>query len=466
MTEVTIDYNPPGPIAAEFLADPSFVTGLRGPLGSGKSVTCVMKIMRHACLQEPDLNGIRRTRFAVIRNTYPELTTTTIKTWHEWVRMDLGRWQGQGPPTHHIKIADLDTEVLFLALDKPDDIKKLLSLELTGAWINEARELPKAILDALTGRVGRFPPARFGGCTWSGIFMDTNPPDTDHWWYDLAEEQNPFDYKFYSQPSGMDDKAENIRNLPKNYYDRMLAGKDDDWINVYVKGNYGFVRDGKPVYPEYNDQYHCQHREPVHGMTIGIGCDFGLTPAAIFTQKDSLGRWNAFAELVYEDMGAVRFAERLNIKINLLQEQYKPEGWAIWGDPSGDYRVGTDEQTPFDIMIASGISILPAPSNDPLLRREAVATALNRNIDGVPGLIISPKCPMLRKGMAGGYCYRRVQVVGEERYQDKPNKNRYSHPSEALQYVMLGEGEGIRITKRPRRGRKQVTAEREYNEFI
>ena len=42
-------------------------------------------------------------------------------------------------------------------MDDPKDVRKLLSLELTGAWVNECGELPKAVADGLTHRVGRFP---------------------------------------------------------------------------------------------------------------------------------------------------------------------------------------------------------------------------------------------------------------------------------------------------------------------
>jgi hypothetical protein len=42
--------------------------------------------------------------------------------------------------------------------------------------------------------------------------------------------------------------------------------------------------------------------------------------------------------------------------------------------------------------------------------------------------------------MAGKYCYRRVQVLGDERYHDKPDKGIYSHICEALQYVMIESG--------------------------
>src|SRR5690606_19111708 len=78
-------------------------------------------------------------------------------------------------------------EVWFVALDRPDDVRKLLSMELSDAWVNEAREIPKAIIDALTGRVGRFPSMKDGGPDNVQVIMDTNSMDSDHWWYVLAE---------------------------------------------------------------------------------------------------------------------------------------------------------------------------------------------------------------------------------------------------------------------------------------
>ena len=82
----------------------------------------------------------------------------------------------------------VELEVIFLALDKQEDVKKLLSLELTGVWLNEARELPKSIVDACTMRVGRFPSMRDGGPSWFGVIMDTNAPDETHWWGIMAGE--------------------------------------------------------------------------------------------------------------------------------------------------------------------------------------------------------------------------------------------------------------------------------------
>ena len=62
-------------------------------------------------------------------------------------------------------------------------------------------------------------------------------------------------------------------------------------------------------------------------------------------------------------------------------------------------------------------------------------------VDGKPAFLIDRRCPSLIKGFEGGYQYKRMEVSGE-RYADKPDKNMYSHIHDALQYLMLGAGEG------------------------
>jgi hypothetical protein len=55
---------------------------------------------------------------------------------------------------------------------------------------------------------------------------------------------------------------------------------------------------------------------------------------------------------------------------------------------------------------------------------------------------VSPNCHVFRKGMAGGFCYKRVQIAsGEERYRDVPDKNKYSHIVEAAEYALMDGGE-------------------------
>lgn len=479
MTATQIRYAPPGPVARAFMLSDAFFRGLMGPFGSGKSTVCVMDILRRAQQQRPATDGKRKTRWAVIRNTYPELRTTTIKTWNQWVPPTIGRWVDTGPPTHHIQEGELDLEVIFVSLDRPEDIAKLLGMELTGAWIDEAREVPKAVVDGLTGRVGRFPSAAMGGCTWSGIVASTNPPDNDHWWYKLAEEVRPEGWAFFRQPGGLDAAAENLmwlnqtpetlalaENDPariaqgRGYYQRQVAGKSEDWVKVYVHGSYGFVRDGKPVYPEYRDSLHCREFDIAPGLPIHVGIDFGLTPAAVFGQRLPMGGWRIHSELVTEDMGATRFAELLRAA---MHERYPGAVFAsITGDPAGEGRSQVDERTPFQILHAAGVEARPAPTNDFTKRRESVAVCLSRLIDGAAGFIVHPQCKVLRKAMAGGYQFKRLQVTGEERYRDVPDKNSYSHVAEAAQYLLVGAGEARTLVKRDRPVRRQATAISDY----
>lgn len=105
----------------------------------------------------------------------------------------------------------------------------------------------------------------------------------------------------------------------------------------------------------------------------------------------------------------------------------------------------------------------PAPSNDVSLRLESVNATLNRMVDGESGLLVDKSCTNLIKGFTGGYHYRRLQVSGE-RYDDKPNKNRFSHIHDALQYLLLGAGEGRTLTM-GNKSSKPIIAKRNFNVF-
>ena len=458
------------PTLKAFHESSDFYRGINGPVGSGKSTAMCMEIMRRAHEQAPGPDGLRRTRFAVVRNTYRELRDTTLKTWFDWFPAHVFGPLVEGAVAHRIRVGDVAAEILFRALDKAQDVAKVLSLELTGAWVNEAREVPKGIIDALGDRVGRYPALKDGGCTWRGVIMDTNAPDEDHWWYRLAEEERPQGWRFFHQPGGLietapgvfapNGQAENLANLEPGYYETRAAGKSLDHIRVYYCGRYGFVREGKPVFPEYRDEVHCAAEpiSPVADWPLYVGLDFGLTPAAIFAQRTPTGAWRWLDEVVTEDMGAVRFAEVLGAKLRGEYGEFTAE---IFGDPSGDSRAQTDERTVFDILNVNGIPARPAPSNDPVLRREAVASSLNRMIEGEPGFTISPTAKVTRRGLGGGYCYKRVRVAGDERFHDKPDKNRYSHPVEAGEYAMLGAGEGHAVIK-PRRDTRTRRAKRRH----
>ena len=489
-----LSYKPDGEVIKRFMKSNAFFRGIRGPVGSGKSVACCIEIFRRALAQERGPDGIRRTRMAIIRNTNPQLKTTTIKTWLDWFPEEVwGRFRREVPYTHHMKRGDVDCEVIFLALDRPEDIRRLLSLELTMVWVNEARELSKGIIDACTMRVGRYPSVKDGGPTWYGIICDTNAPEEDHWWPIMSGDvplpdhigreealmlQRPDNWSFYVQPSGMtenkaedktvsgyekNESAENVNNLTNDYYRNIIRGKTKSWIDVYVMNRLGTIEEGRPVYNEYNESIHLA-KEPINipdNAQIVVGLDFGLTPAAAFCMRLPRGRWAIVHELVCQDMAAKSFAEMIRKDVSMM---FANCDLTFYGDPAGDMRAQTDERTPFQILRGAGIQAFPAPSNDVSLRLESVNACLSRMVEGLPALMVDPSCITIKKGFSGGYHYRRLNVSGAERFEEKPSKNRFSHVHDALQYALIGAGEGRKLINGNRRLRP-VVAKRDFNPF-
>jgi hypothetical protein len=453
------------PTIGRFMDSNAFIRGLVGPLGGGKSSGCVWDLTLRGVRQEPMLDGHRRSRWVVIRNTNKQLEDSTIRTFLKWFPPHIyGDWRPSkgnyvlrqaagaiGEPAAEI-------EFQFRALDRPDQVGNLLSTEYTGGWINEGREVPWAIFEALMGRVGRFPAlADMRQPGWSGIISDTNPPDTDSKWFKFFEEEDHTEsvealskemlklglppvalsdfYAIFKQPSGLGPLAENLKNLTPGYYARQQIGKSDDWIKVYLKGEYGFTIDGMQVFPEYSDGIHCPDNEKLWPKTlrnvpIYRSYDFGLTPACVFSQVTPSGRWIIVDELVSKSMGFDQFSD---IVLQHSNQYYQGSEFIDIGDPAGNQRSQTDTKTCFQIAHAKDIWIQPAPQTLSI-RLEGTRRPMRMLIDGRPQFQLHPRCKQLRKALLGGYHYRRMHVTGE-RYTNEPDKNEYSHVADALGYA-------------------------------
>lgn len=440
--EITYDFDVV-PTIKNFMRDKSFIQGLMGPFGSGKSSGCVMKLLRIASSQLPDNDGIRYTRFAIVRSSYRQLTDTTKQTILDWLRPLGIKWKESD---HSFLLEYIDkrtnteihSEWLLRALDRPDQVDNLFSLELTAAWLNEAVQLPKEVFETVQGRVGRYPKRGRVAPTWHGVIMDTNPPDTDHWWYKFFEEAKPPNAKIFYQPSGLSEEAENLPYLPQDYYTNMMIGKDEEWVRVYIEGNYGYLRTGKPVFPNFKDSTHVwkEDLKVIIGVPVHIGIDFGTFPAAVIAQLTPKGHILILDELVSEDSTDIDEFTKTRLR-PLLQSKYAKHAHLIIGDPAGSIKSQVDNKTCFSVLRSYGYNIRPAYTNSLAPRLMSVNDYLTRTIEGKPAFILSPSAKFLRKALNGGYCYRRLLASGE-RYTDVPDKNLYSHVTDALQYVCLG----------------------------
>lgn len=489
------------PTIAKYSLDDTLIRAVKGPMGSGKSVGAgVMEVYQRALRQAPGPDGVRRSRWAVVRNTTPQLIDTTIKTWMEWLPDGVFGSYKENPRPQYImdKIETPDgipihAEIMFRALDKPDQLRDLLSLELTGCWFNEVREIAKAIFSFMRGRINRYPAEKDGGATWSGIFCDTNPCDTDHWFYefflfekptkcstcktsvrgmvllptrDLANNILPEDKRFcpqcgkdyshsipltwlYEQPSALGPKAENLKNLNKDYYAVLTMGQSLDFIKVYAHGEWGFIGEGRPVYSNWVSQLHVAEKDiaVAKSLPLIVGIDFGLNGAAVICQKFPDGRFNVIDEVVSKDLIFQEFLD--NHLSPYLKNKYMGMEIIITGDPSGINRTG-DGNTYFKQLKAAKLPGVPAPTNTLPARLAAVNSFLTRPIpDQEPKIHffqVSPKCKTLIRGFNGAYYRKRVPIIGKDMFKDEPEKTFESHIHDALQYAALTcESGAIRV---------------------
>ena len=384
----------------------------------------------------------RANKIIWLSQTYSMLKDTTIRTVHDWFPPKLF---GEYRITDHIyvinQIPGVQLEILFRALDRPDQVSNLLSLEVTGAWFNEAREIPKTIVDAMDGRIGRYPSVRDGGGGWYGMVLDSNPCDTDSWVYKTFEQNCPDTWEIFKQPSGLSVHAENLKHLPKNYYQNLAKGKDEMYVRVYVHGQYGYMITGKPVFASFKDNIHVAPRvlEPIKGQTVFIGMDFALQPSATLAQLTPTGQLLVLDELVSDGMGIKRFSETQLLP--LLRRKYFGCNVVGFGDPSGTARAPTDESSCFDVLHSSEIGlseIYPATTNALVPRIGAVEHFLNHMSFGEPSFVLSPNCKNLRKALNGAYHYEKdLKTRNGDEYKTTPVKNFASHIADSLQMLCL-----------------------------
>ncbi len=268
----------------------------------------------------------------------------------------------------------------------------------------------------------------------------TNPPEYDSWWQKFMDDP-PKNCSVTFQPSGMSGEEDWSHLLPTNYYSNLMEGKDEDWVNVYVHGQYGRSLSGKPVFPGFNYDFHVAKSSlnyiRSHQCPLILGMDFGLSPAMTVSQVDPMGRLLTFASPSSEGMGISRFIEE-RIK-PLLSNRFPGHPVIVIGDPAGAQRAQTDERSCFDILKHAGFKVIPARTNSISARISAVEKQLSRQVEGKAGHLIDPEAKEIINALRGGYRYR-VKKTGE--IEVSPDKNSHSHVADAHQYACLHADSG------------------------
>lgn len=454
------------------LIDPgeNYVRCVMGPVGSGKTVGCVAELFFQVISQwKNPMDNTRRSRIAVVRDTYKNLQNTTLETFLQWFPEGVISEVRRTPPikiTWKFDLAEddhVDAEFLCVALDGPNALEDLKSNEFSGAFINECAACDQEVVNMLVNRMGRYPGGNIDpeGHSRSFVIADTNPPNLGNWYQKYKDETHPRGWKFYDQPPALlydydvvankytfypnvgqkkgVPKAENIKYLKEGfgYYMKTVDTADPSYTLVFHCMQYGEVGNGTAVYTTYSDKVHCA-TEDLHfnrSLPLILGFDYGLTPACVFAQYSPFGQLQFIDELFKEGVGMEYFFDSY-LMPKLINEYDFLRGIPIIavGDPAGNKRSDTDESTCMGFLHDRNIMVEACTTNALLPRLESMRYFLNGMANGKPAFQISPRCKELRLGFQGLYRFK-PKRGGSDILHEEPDKNRFSHLQDAAQYI-------------------------------
>lgn len=476
-------YEAPGPVGAAFIESRGPIDIIMGPAGSGKTVASTVKGPWAAVNWFPVCkDGVIRVKLAAIRDTYRDLARTCLASWYEMFPpshpFTVSHEGGQDRPVRHrlewatirensrVKV---EFQIEFGAIGDANLEAFIKGYQISLGWGNECDLLHERVLPLLLQRTGRYPAVdmispseldrvtkdyramlqRLGmkiddeetllpRCVWG----DMNPPDIAHWSYVNCVEKELPGWKLFKQPSGLSAQAENRKGKPRSSYEMEASTMSEYDVRRYVHGEFGYARDTQPVYPEFSLQNHVadENLKPVQGIPLSIGLDAGGSPAGTIGQFLPNGQNRVLREICADPgTGPTRFGETF---LEVLASDFA--GFAIgeaFADPSSFY--GADRQAgelAWVEIVARilNVSIMPAPSNEPALRHDAVRWYLTGFIDGnTPRYLIDPRCKRLIGGFAAHYKLTKQASAGQT---DRlmVAKNEFSHVHDGEQYRCLG----------------------------
>lgn len=192
---------------------------------------------------------------------------------------------------------------------------------------------------------------------------------------------------------------------------------------------------GRPVYmDDWSRNFHVSkdflkfapHLPVIRGWDFGVGGS-----ACVFTQLMPEMRLYVLQEICESGIGVEKLLEE--VKLKSLEWFPNAKRFLDVVDPAGFARSPTDERSCVLIMGGSPWFLKPIPGiQNPVTRRNSVVKFLQRNVREAPAFLISPSCKVLVGGFDGGYHFAHNKS-GQLR--ESPEKNDYSHPHDALQYI-------------------------------
>ena len=111
MSTQTLDYVPPDTLE-QFMLSEAFFRIAAGPVGSGKTTSCIFELLRRSMQQAQAPDGFRYTRWAIVRQTLQQLKTTVLRDIMQWLP-GIAQWR-VSESTIYIRIGDVISEWILI----------------------------------------------------------------------------------------------------------------------------------------------------------------------------------------------------------------------------------------------------------------------------------------------------------------------------------------------------------------
>lgn len=501
----------PGPVADAFMRSRAFIKIIVGPVGSGKTMAALQCGLRVGAVQggTGDANGVlwRKARIGVIRESYPSLDSTTIKSWHTIVPESEGKFSWGAPRTHNFRkilrrdpvdnrpIDILEIEYEFRAIGQQTVQEACRGWEVNAVIVDEADLQPEDLIPFLTGRVGRFSDLDPASVVDPQIIISMNMPDIENHAYELAFDRQlagltdedmalledalqgrPL-VETFVQPGGMAHDAENLHNLPggRGYYVLQIAANrhKPGYVDRMVHNKPVPLMHGQPVNGEFSYAMHVQPVLFIPSRKLIIGIDQGLFAAAVGLQRTEYNQIRTQFEVVNTDkkkkntllkVGPTAFGKRVRATIFERYPRITADEIRLVADPAA-FAAADRQDNEQDWLLACQAAIglgriRRAKSNRQALRNEAIWKAQSER----DGYYIDQRCSHLIKAHSGGYRYQKAEMgTGETRGHLEIADTIYTHVADAEQYAAL-EGEHVISDIRGKsRDRPIVTNDSDYD---
>ncbi|MES2667917.1 MAG: hypothetical protein V4712_17670 [Pseudomonadota bacterium] len=475
-------WKPPGPVANAFFNSDADVIGIRGPVGSGKTVAHLRSRIRRAkMMPRSGIDGVRRYKVVIARETYRQLWATTIPSWWSVMPKRLGHWAGgRGDPvTHIVRFEDAHGPIEFIAefmafgTSAAEIDANIRGVQTTDLALEEADTNPVAGFTKGLTRIDRYPePDHFAHLpralqSYGQISCSYNAPDEDNWTVRVLEGQGVdadaeakeirksmaeegIKIAFFRQPGFDEPGCENLHNLGPKYYPRAITGMRAEGhgndVERLVYNRIGFIRVGDPVFRDhYKPNVHKARAplEAIPGVPLRIGLDQGYFGAALVGQFLPPFQWRILGELVFKDGS---FAPQFGTALREMLDARWP-GHPIYNpafcDMAGNANESLEDVTWMN-TVAEHSRLVIEPQRlggNRIEPRLAVwRAAMDWDHFGEPGLLIDPSCKWVLRGLANDYVWSKDAEKAENR--DRVPKKRGVRAADALDaggYMMLGE---------------------------